>query len=113
MRDQQYSGSNVLPLGQPGKKNFDASMKPPKPYKNASSIIISDDSNFNQTKSSMQRPKPQDDFLSQTVYDRNSKFSSSGQNKIPIGMRGSQIAVKDRDVYSLSHYATQHPPGFY
>jgi hypothetical protein len=39
------------------------------------------------------------EVVSQTEYDRNQKFTSSGQNKIPIGMRGSAVNFSDKGIY--------------
>ena len=53
-----------------------------------------------------------------SMMDRNQKFTKSGQNKIPIGMRGdsfSQTHIRDKQLYQIHPKANleNHPKGFY
>ena len=97
MRQNEYSSSIFSGQNQSNGNNYSGSQA--KPYKNASSIVISDDTYCNRPAVRAQVPPintsnnnsltpllmepPRD-----THFDRQQKFTSSGQNKIPIGMRG-------------------------
>jgi len=50
LKERQYSSRSILP---PVQNAMNATGKPPRPYKNSSSIIISDDSYYNPQKTNM------------------------------------------------------------
>jgi hypothetical protein len=93
--------------------------KPPRPHKNASSIIISDDTYYNLQNTNRHKANKMmaTDSDRGSFQDHMTKFTSTGSNKIPVGMRGGEVALKDRGIYEigpnagLSHH--DHPASYY